>query len=127
MRTLALDLVTGDLAIAGGRLGVVEGPDAIRQQLQMRLRMWSGEWFADTSVGVPWGSILGAKGAQAFAEATLRRAISTCPGVATLDAFTFAVDARRRATVTFRVRTTSGVVLDVSNVTSFVASGTGAS
>lgn len=77
--------------------------------------MWSGEWFADTSVGVPWGSILGAKGAQAFAEATLRRAILSCPGVASLDRFAIALNAERHATVTFAVTTTAGEPLTISD------------
>lgn len=124
MRTLALN-DSGDLAISAGRLQLVSGVAAIRQQVQMRLRFWAGEWFADTSVGVPWGSILGAKGAQAFAEATLRRAIETTPGViAPLERFVFTFDgARRSATVDFRARTTTGEALDFTTVTDFTATG----
>jgi hypothetical protein len=116
VRALALDPATGDLLVSRGRLEVVTGPAALRQRLQMRLRLWQGEWFADTSVGVPWLLFLGVKGAQALAESTLRRAITTCPGVASLDAFTFNVDSRtRRATLSFRVTATTGDVLDFAD------------
>ena len=82
----------------------------------MRLRLWAGEWFADTSVGVPWLLFLGVKGAQALAESTLRRAITTCPGVASLDAFTFTLNTRTRAaTLSFRVTAATGDVLAFSD------------
>ena len=121
MRSLALDLVTGDLAVSAGRLTIVEGADAVRQRLQMRLRFWQGEWFADTAVGVPYLGFLGVKGAEAFAESTLRAAITTCPGVLALERFTFSVNgATRRATVSFRALVTDGEVVDVRD---FVAGG----
>lgn len=119
MRTLTLDPVTGDLSVEAGRLVVASGQDAIRQKLQVRLRLWQGEWFADTSVGVPYLGMLG-KATEAFAESQLRQAILTCPGVAALDRFSLTVDARRRATVSFAARTTSGEVVEVAD---FVAGG----
>lgn len=116
MRALALDPATGDLLVSRGRLEVVTGSAALRQRLQMRLRLWAGEWFADTSVGVPWLLFLGVKGAQALAESTLRRAITTCPGVASLDAFTFTLNTRTRAaTLSFRVTAATGDVLAFSD------------
>jgi hypothetical protein len=116
VRALALDPATGDLLVSRGRLEVVTGSAALRQRLQMRLRLWAGEWFADTSVGVPWLLFLGVKGAQALAESTLRRAITTCPGVASLDAFTFTLNTRTRAaTLSFRVTAATGDVLAFSD------------
>ena len=114
MRALALDLTTGDLAISAGRLQLVNDTDAVRQKLQMRLRLWAGEWFADTSVGIPFASILGQKASQLFAETTLRRAITTCPGVAALESFNFSV-VNRHATVTFRVRAVTGETITVTD------------
>ena len=108
------------MAITAGRPVLVEGVDAIAQRLQMRLRLWQGEWFADTTAGIPYLGILGQKGAQAFAEATFRRAILTAPGVAALDSFTFSVDAQRRATVSFRARAITGEPITVND---FVAGG----
>lgn len=114
MRDLALDPTTGDLKLTSGALGVVDGADTVRQMLELRLSIWQGEWFADTAVGVPYRGFLGVKGATAFAESQLRRAISTCPGVATLDRFSFAVDARRRAVCSFDVTTITGEPVSIS-------------
>ena len=113
MRSLALDPLTGDLALAGGRLSLVEGVEAVAQRLRGRLSLWAGEWFADTSLGVPYLAVLGVKGAVSLAEATLRRAVVTCPGVATLDSFALVFDPKTRgATVAFRVRTVDGQAIE---------------
>jgi hypothetical protein len=109
VRTLALDPLTGDLALTAGRLTLVEGAEAVAQRLEGRLSLWLGSWFADLAVGVPFLDFLGQKNADALAEATLRRAILTCPGVTSLESFTFTVDRNARsATVTFRARTVAG-------------------
>lgn len=115
MRALALDPTTGDLATAGG-LSLVEGVAAVAQRLRGRLGLGQGEWFANTRDGIPWvQTILGQRGAETIAEAILRTAITTCPGVATLLVFTFAVNpVTRHATVTFRVRTVDGDTLSVT-------------
>jgi hypothetical protein len=109
VRTLALDPLTGDLALTAGRLTLVEGAHAVAQRLEGRLSLWLGSWFADLAIGVPFLSFLGQKGAEALAEATLRRAILTCPGVTSLESFTSTVDrAARAATATFRARSVDG-------------------
>ncbi len=115
MRALALDPTTGDLSTAGG-LSLVEGVAAVAQRLRGRLGLGQGEWFADTLAGIPWvQEILGQRGAEGVAEAILRAAITTCPGVAALERFTFALDrATRHATVTFRARTVDGETLEVT-------------
>lgn len=111
MRSLALDPTTGDLLLTAGRLTLVEGAAAIAQRLDGRLSLWAGEWFADTSLGVPFLTFLGVKGAAALAEASLRRAILSCPGVAALEMFTFTASSDRSAVVTFRARTATGEIL----------------
>lgn len=51
-RDLALT-TTGDLDVeAGGRL--IEGTEAIAQELRIRLRTFLGEYFLDTTKGLPW-------------------------------------------------------------------------
>lgn len=53
MKTLSL--VNGDIALdSTGRLAVVTGAEALRQKLETRLRLYRGEWFLDTSSGVPY-------------------------------------------------------------------------
>lgn len=105
MRDLALDPATGDLAISGGRLRLTEpGAESVAQKLRVRLRLFRGEWFMDTSVGVPYYTDVLGRHPLSAVEALLRQAIVTCPGVLGLDSFVFAVGADRVATLTFTVR-----------------------
>lgn len=115
MRALALDPTTGDLLTSGG-LSLVEGVAAVAQRLRGRLGLARGEWFADTSIGVPWvQTILGQRGSERIAETILRAAITSCPGVAALESFTLALNTTtRHASVTFRVRTVDGATLAVT-------------
>jgi hypothetical protein len=109
VRTLALDPTTGDLVLSAGRPVIVSGADAVAQRLRVRLRLWQGEWLLDANVGFPWLSVLGQKGTERLLEVLLRRAITTCPGVKSLDRFALSVDPRTRvATCTFTVTAITG-------------------
>lgn len=117
--------VAGDLMLVDGQLVLVTGTEAIRQDLMVRLRWFKAEWFLDLRTGVPWfQSILGHKAADATIERILRRVIQTTPGVETIVALTFTTDtAERELSISFRVRTTTGdviefvdFVLDISSV-----------
>mgnify|MGYP000879999910 FL=1 len=109
MRSLALDPVTGDLAVSGGRLALVSGVEAVRQRLKTRLSLWRGEWVLDRTVGVPYLTQVLGKIPRSTVEAVLRSVITTCPGVARLDTFALTVDeASREARLTVSVTTTDG-------------------
>lgn len=125
MRDLALDPLTGDLALtASGGLrvaSVVTGADAVRQKLHMRLGLVAGEYVLDRSVGMPlFGQILGRASGRTVAEGVYRRAITSCPGVRSLDRFRFSIGMDRRASLTFAVTAESG---EVVTITDFVGVG----
>lgn len=54
MTDLTMNLATNDLDFTGGNLSLASGIDEIVQNWQQRLQVWSGEWFLDTSQGVPY-------------------------------------------------------------------------
>ncbi len=54
MKDLKLDPVTWDLAVEDHDLAFVEGVDRVVQSLKIRLRTYLGEFFLDTTVGVPY-------------------------------------------------------------------------
>lgn len=110
---LAVDPVTGDLAFDGVTVAVVEGKDAIAQEIQTRLRWWRGEWFLDTSAGVPYLESILTKGvAEATVRAILLREILAVPGVLRVPSLVVAIDrATRYATVAAAdIETTDGAV-----------------
>lgn len=109
MRTLALDPQTGEIRLSGGRPVIISGADAVTQRLRCRLKLWRAEWLLDRNVGFPWMSVFGEKGTERLLEVLLRRAITECPGVKSLDRFTLTVDPRTRvATCAFTVTTITG-------------------
>lgn len=121
MRDLALDPLTGRVLLEGGRARLTEpGAEAVGQRLRLRLNLWQGEFVLDREVGIPALSVVLAKGRVALAEALLRRAIATCPGVASLGSFSLDLDrTTRHASVAFDARTLDGepLTLDAYRVT----------
>lgn len=120
MRDLALDPTTGDLALTtvAGALtaSVVAGADALRQKLRLRLSIGAGEYVLDRSVGMPlFSQIFSRAAGRTVAESVYRRAITTCPGVRSLDRLRLTIGAQRVATVDFAVTAETGEVLTVAD------------
>ena len=122
MRDLALDPATGDLLVSNGscRLTVANSPEAVGQRLRIRLARWKGENVLNADDGFPYLDLLGVPGAIDLFTRKLRECAATCPGIASIDSFSVAVDpTTRTAAVTLRGRTTGGepVSLDAYQVT----------
>jgi len=87
-----LDLSTGDLQL-------VTGLDGIQQEIGIAFRLFQGEWFADTRVGIPYFSkILGARPlSQNVVRGVYRRAALLVPGVETVDEIDVELNGETRA------------------------------
>lgn len=86
MVDLALDQTNFDLDVSRDDLFFFTGPDAIAQHLKIRLRLYRGEWFYDTRVGIPYyGTILVKNPNIPAVRDIYRRAIESTPGVERLD------------------------------------------
>lgn len=53
-RDLHLDPLTGDLDLSMGDLYLVQDLNAIRQEAEIRMRFFLGEWFLDVTSGLPY-------------------------------------------------------------------------
>lgn len=52
---LALNRKTGDLLLdKTGNVKLIDNAERVAQQIQITLKFWLGEWFLDTSQGVPY-------------------------------------------------------------------------
>ncbi len=116
MSSLQLD-DNGDLEITNNSLTLTDGVGAIEQHLLVKFRLFLGEWFLDTSLGVPYYSdILIKNPSFVVVSEILKNVILETSGVLSLQKFEFDFDsATREATLTFKALTDDGPI-DFSQV-----------
>lgn len=97
-----LDLTTYNLRLA-------KTEDYIVQKLGVKLRTILGEWFLDTSVGVPYFQDIFKKQIDpATVESVIKAAILESPGIVSLLSFDMSLSADRQLTVSFSVESDVG-------------------
>lgn len=111
-----MDILQNDIAVSGGDMSVAQNSDAIQQDLQQALQLWFGEWFLDTTKGLPFKqSILVKNPNLDDVQALIMNAALAVPGVAQLTGFSFNYDSTGRALSVFiEVEDTNGQTLTVS-------------
>lgn len=99
-----------DLQVVAGDLVIIDRADAIRQRLLQNLRLFLGEWFLDTSKGVPYYQFILVKNPNLdLVEATIKNVILKTEGMQELTKFEFGYDNSLRAlSVTFEAKSTTG-------------------
>lgn len=104
---LAIDQASNDLYLAAdGNLAVATDALAIGQHVRQRLQTHAGEWFLDTTCGVPWlDQILGRQYDPALAESVVKAEIMNTDGVEDITSFSVGFE-----------RNTRGVIIDEVNV-----------
>lgn len=95
---LSIDPDTNDLHLdARGSLSVVEGATAVAQHVRQRLKTFEGEWFLDTTAGVPWlAQIMGRAYDPALGEAVVKAEILDTDAVVEITSFSIAFNSERR-------------------------------
>lgn len=98
---LLLD-ATGDLDLSTNDFQLVDGVEAVRQELQIRFRFFLGEWFLNTAEGVPYiRDVLKKAANEAQVRAMLAEVARSTAGVASVDTVELDLDnATRLLTVT---------------------------
>jgi hypothetical protein len=110
---LLLDAESEDLDLSDDQVTLVDGADAIRQHLQVRFRLFKGECFLNTNVGMPYFQRILVKNPNLLAiRGIFRRAIIATPGIEQILTFAFEFDAATRvATLTFSAKTDEDEIL----------------
>jgi hypothetical protein len=87
--TLLLDTATWDLTVdASGNIALATTPYALAQDVASAVRVFLGEEYYDTSVGVPYlQQILGELPSLGYLKAQIEQAALSVPGVVTATAF----------------------------------------
>lgn len=84
-------------------------PEAVAQAVLTRLKLWTGEWFLDTTEGTPWQQAVLGTGNARTAEPVIRARILGTQGVNEIIALSLNVDHdSRTATISAEIDTVYG-------------------
>ncbi len=113
---MALDIAVGrkshDLVFENGDLILIDGAERVYQQIKITLLTFLGEWFLDTTFGIPYfEQIFGKVGRSSTIENIFRAKISEVPDVTSIPSLTVSLDnATRICTVQFNAMTEFGLI-----------------
>lgn len=115
---LLLDPVSHDCVFINGATPVtLERTDVVAQRLKIKLLTFRGEWFLDTSYGIPyWQRILGLKIRKSDLDLIFQQAILEERGVKEITFFRSSFSSRIYS-LTFRVKVTSGDETETITIT----------
>jgi hypothetical protein len=90
-------------------------PAVVAQAVLTRLRLWQGEWFADTSDGTPYLQNVLGKTAQASPDVYIKQRILETPGVNAIVSYSSTLNGRALS-VTATLDTIYGITEPVQAV-----------
>lgn len=97
MNDLYLDPLTGDIAIDGLNASIVQGAERVRQNIYVKLKLFTGEWFLDTEFGTPYlDGILGKQITLNGAVAELKTSILEVSDVDSITRFDYTFNRQTR-------------------------------
>lgn len=117
MRYRKLD-PNGDYTFGHGKLDfLIDDPDAVAQAIQTALLLYQGEWFLDTTAGMPWSSQVLGYNTQALYDTAIKAKILSVTGIKSILKYSSSLNRALRAlSVTVTVDTIFGAVSTSSNV-----------
>ncbi|MFJ7312510.1 hypothetical protein ACIQVE_07015 [Pseudomonas sp. NPDC098747] len=74
----------------------IDTPEAVAQAVHTRLNLLRGEWFLDTSEGMPWSTEVLGERTRATYDMTIRGYILDTTGVLQIDRYESTVDTDKR-------------------------------
>jgi len=112
MYDIALSASSHDLLIVDRDLMLIDKAERIAQQIKITLKFWLGEWFLDTSKGVPYLKYVLVKDPNMnHIRAIFRERILDVPGVTALKSLGLILDRKNRTlTVNYEAETTEGLL-----------------
>lgn len=101
-----------DLLVENFDLVLVDQVERVRQQIEIKLKLWRGEWFLDTEFGTPYlQEILGKQVSLSGAITALQTSVLEVQNVRKFLNFTYDFNQRERTfTVDFTVDSTFGPI-----------------
>jgi len=108
-----IEMDCNKFVIVNNQLVIITGKPLVEQLILQRLRLFLGEWFADTSVGVPYFQTIFVKGvALNTVSNILKDIVLQTPGVLHMFRFEIAFDSEiRKSRVSIGVRSAQGDII----------------
>lgn len=109
---IAENIATGDLLLQNNDLMIIDNAERVAQQILITLRFWLGEWFLDTTQGVPYLEYILVKNPnENHIRQILTEAILSVEGVEAVNDMELDFDVRsRKLAVTYTATTEYGLV-----------------
>ena len=99
---------TGDMVFGGNQNSFYkDAPEAVAQLVLTRLKLWLGEWFADTSDGIPYSTRVLGRGTTSTYDAVIRARILQTQGVVEITKYSSSL-VGRQLTVNAQISTLYG-------------------
>ncbi|WP_347252900.1 hypothetical protein [Leminorella grimontii] len=94
---------------SGDETWLINSPEAVVQAIKTRFELWYGQWFLDTTKGMPWlQSVLGKQNPEVY-DMLIRKYILETRGVKSIIKLDTTVDTgRRRVTFAAEIDTVYG-------------------
>lgn len=112
MYDLAMNINTNDLIVQDRDLMVIDNAERVAQQIVIQLRFFYGEWFLDTSDGVPYFEYVLVKNPNLnHVRQVIREAIEKVPEVSKINFIKLNFDKVNRVLyVSYEVETEYGLI-----------------
>lgn len=109
---IAMNIGTNDLILQDRDLMVIDNAERVAQMIIIQLRFWYGEWFLDTSDGVPYLERVLVKNPNLnHIRQIFREAIQKVPDVRKVNYVDLDFDEKERAlTVSYQVETSFALI-----------------
>lgn len=114
MFDIAMDINTNDIVLQNGDILMIDNAERCAQQIAITLRFWLGEWFLNTTEGVPYLEyILVKQPNMAHIRQVLTEQIQSVEGVKSVTDMELTFDQRERhLLVEYTADTDYGLVTD---------------
>ena len=105
-----------DLAIANGDICLCPNPQtALVQAINIKLKTLYGEWFLNTTIGIPYLSeIFGQKRSERFIKHIFLKELKSFDSIANINNFEFNIDNKRVAHISFTIILTDKTSLKIT-------------
>jgi hypothetical protein len=109
MRYRTLD-ANGDYSFGQSQQNfLIDSPQAVAQAVSTRLKLYTAEWFLDSTEGTPWSEQILGENTQAGYDAVIRNRILGTQGLAQVDSYQSSRDPdSRKLTVLVEITTDYG-------------------